>query len=691
MKKTDRYVNRDLSWLRFNARVLQEAADPTVPLIERIRFLGIFSNNLDEFFRVRYAAVKRMNSLKGKQIKEQLGGWSPKRLLKAMTEEVISQQSEATRIYDALIDELKGEKIEILNEKNLTSTQKAFVRKYYVEKVSPTVFILLLNERQDFPELKDKSIYLAIKLILNSDPEKPVYSLIEVPTDIIGRFVILPKYGKHYIMYLDDLIRFNLQYAFFIYSFDSIEAHTIKITRDAELDLENDVSKSFLEKVERGLVARKIGDPVRFVYDKNLPLDSLVYFKERMELDSFDSLIPGGRYHNKKDLMKFPNVGRKELEFPKFEPMYHPDLDLERSILGVVKEKDVLIFLPYHTFSYIIRFLREAAIDPKVETIKITLYRLANQSRVISALINAAKNGKKVTVVIELQARFDEQANINWTEKLRAEGVNVVMGVPGLKVHSKVTLVQRREGDKLVDYAIIGTGNYHENTAKIYTDYHLMTSDKRITRDVRKIFEFVAANYLQLKYDHLIISPHFTRNKYLELINREIDFAKNGKSASILLKMNSLADYQMVDKLYEASQAGVKIRLIIRGICCLIPGVPGLSENIEAISVIDRYLEHSRVYFFENGGEEKCYIASADFMTRNLDARLEVSVPIFDAKVKQEIKDHMEIIWKDNVKSRLHNIEQDNAYRELQGPKVRSQKAMEEYVANQLKVRSNRK
>ncbi|KAB2814722.1 polyphosphate kinase 1 [Phaeocystidibacter luteus] len=685
MSDVKRYVNRDLSWLRFNARVLQEAADTDVPLIERMRFLGIFSNNLDEFFRVRYASIKRMNTLKGKKVKEQLGGWSPQKLLKALTEEVIRQQEEATRIYDELILELEKENVVILNEQNLTHAQQRFVRKYYVEKVSPSVFILLLNDREEFPELRDKSIYLAIKLIRNADPDNPVYSLIEVPSELIGRFVLLPKYGKNYIMFLDDLIRFNLKYAFFIYPFDKIEAHTIKITRDAELDLDNDVSKSFLEKIEKGLKARKIGDPVRFVYDKELPRDYLTFFKENMELDSYDSLIPGGRYHNKKDLMKFPNVGRRDLEYPKVEPVYHPDLDMERSILQVVRQKDVLIFLPYHTFSYLIRFLREAAIDPQVENIKITLYRLADQSRVISALINAAKNGKNVTVVIELQARFDEEANIEWTEKLRADGVNVISGVPGLKVHSKVALVQRREGKKLVDYAIIGTGNYHEGTAKIYTDYHLMTADKRITKEIRNIFEFIRANYQVFKYEHLIVSPHYTRERFISYIDNEIANAKAGKPASMFLKMNSLSDYDMVEKLYEANNAGVKIRLIIRGICCLIPGIPGMSENIEAISVIDRFLEHSRVYIFENGGDTRCFIASADFMTRNLDHRLEVSTPIYSKSVLREIRDHMEILWKDNVKGRIHNAEQDNTYRKVPGPRIRSQTAMADYVAQQLR------
>jgi polyphosphate kinase len=404
-----------------------------------------------------------------------------------------------------------------------------------------------------------------------------------------------------------------------------------------------------------------------------------------MELSQFDSLIAGGRYHNKKDLMKFPNVGGPELEHEKMAPISHPDLDLDRSILNVVAKKDVLVFLPYHSFAYIIRFLREAAIDPHVTEIKISVYRLASQSRIISALINAAKNGKEVTVTVELQARFDEEANLFWTERLRAEGVTVISGIQGLKVHSKVCLVRRNENGKKKDFAIVGTGNFHEGTAKLYTDYHLLTSDKRITKEVRQVFEFLQSNYLVFKYNHLVVSPHHTRKKFYYLIDQEIENAKKGLPSGIFLKMNSLSDHDIIDKLYEASKYGVKIRLIVRGICSLIPQVDGLSENIEAISVLDRYLEHSRVFVFENGGDPLYFISSADWMTRNLDYRVEVTAPVYDKGIQIQLRDHLELIWKDNVKCRFHNSDQNNAYKKQPGPRIRSQLEMFNYVRKTLK------
>lgn len=679
------YINRDKSWLQFNARVLQEAADESVPLIERLRFLGIHSNNLDEFFRVRYATIKRMGQMGGKRVRKVLGGYAPTELLGELSEEVIRQQRLSQDIYDELFELLKEEDIHIINEKSLTQNQRDFVRKYYIEKVSPAIFILLLNDDRPFPELKDKSIYLAIKLSKKDRPEDAQYALIEVPSDLTGRFVILPKYGKHYIMYLDDLIRYNLDYVFFIYQFDSIEAQTIKITRDAEMDLDYDIRKTFLEKIERGLKERKIADPVRFVFDKTIPEDVLDMLINRMELSQFDSLIAGGRYHNKKDLMKFPNVGGPELEHEQMSPVPHPDLDLDRSILNVVAKKDVLVFLPYHSFAYIIRFLREAAIDPYVTEIKISVYRLASQSRIISALINAAKNGKQVTVTVELQARFDEEANLFWTERLRAEGVTVISGIQGLKVHSKVCLVRRNEHGKKKDFAIVGTGNFHEGTARLYTDYHLLTSDKRITKEVRQVFEFLQSNYLVFKYNHLLVSPHYTRKKFYYLIDQEIENAKKGLPSGIFLKMNSLSDHDIIDKLYEASKYGVKVRLIVRGICSLIPQVDGLSENIEAISVLDRYLEHSRVFVFENGGDPLYFISSADWMTRNLDYRVEVTAPVYDKGIQIQLRDHLELIWKDNVKCRFHNKAQNNAYKKQPGPRVRSQIEMYNYVRKTLK------
>lgn len=679
------YINRDKSWLQFNARVLQEAADPTVPLIERIRFLGIHSNNLDEFFRVRYASVKRMAAMGGKRMREELGGISAKKLLRELTDIVIAQQRRSQEIYEELIEELKNHHILVVDEKNLTSNQRDFVRKYYVEKVSPAIFNLILSHKRPFPELKDKSIYLAIKFLQKDKNDEPLFALIEVPSELIGRFVILPKYGKHYIMYLDDLIRYNLDYVYFIFKFDHIDAHTIKITRDAEIDIDDDMSKSVLEKMQKGLKERQIADPVRFVFDKTIPEDVLNRLINGMNISQFDSLIAGGKYHNKKDLMKFPNVGGPELEHEKYDPVPHPDLEMDRSLLKVVAKKDVLIFLPYHNFSLIIRFLREAAIDPFVTEIKITLYRLAAESRIISGLINAAKNGKDVTVVVELQARFDEENNIYWTNRLRAEGVKVISGVPGLKVHSKIALIRRVENNRARDFAIVGTGNFHEGTARLYTDYHLLTADKRITAEVRQVFEFLQANYLVFNYEHLIVSPHHTRNRFVELIDTEIENAKKGRPASIFLKMNSLSDLAMINKLYEANKYGVKIRLIVRGICSLIPQVPGLSQNIEAISVIDRYLEHSRVYIFENGGEAKYFISSADWMTRNIDLRVEVTAPVYDKSLQIQLRDHMEIIWKDNVKSRIHNGQQDNCYKKVPGPRVRSQIEMYHYVTKTLK------
>lgn len=677
-------VARDVSWLLFNERVLQEALDKSNPLIERLRFLGIFSSNMDEFFRVRYASIKRLSQLSDTP-KKRLGDTAPSDLLAEISDKVVHMQSEAQRVNDMLLGELEENGIEFVDENSLTAGQKEFVHKVFIEKISPTIFTLILADKKNVPELKDKSIYLAIKLIKDAEPDDPQYALIEVPSELVGRFWELPKYGNQYVMYLEDVIRYNLEYIFFTYDFDRIEAHTVKITRDAELDLDDDVSKGFLEKMSKSVKLRRIGEPVRFVYDKTISSDMLQFLMQRMDLDSYDSLIPGGRYHNKKDYIKFPNIGDKKLEFDSLPALQHPDLDMDRSILNVIRQKDVLLFMPYHSFSYLIRTLREAAIDPNVVSIQTTLYRLADKSRVISALVNAAKNGKQVTVVIELRARFDEEANIKWTQELQTEGVQVIFGVPGLKVHSKLFLITRREGGALKHYASIGTGNFNESTSKLYTDYHLLTSNKEICGEVEKVFSFLQSNYKRFKYNHLFVSPHGTRKSFLRLIEREISHAKRGAPAGITLKLNSLCDVKLIEKLYEASSYGVKIRLIVRGICSLVPGVKGMSENIEAISVIDRFLEHSRVMIFENGGNAAYFISSADWMPRNLDYRVEITVPVYEETIKRQLRDHMEIIWKDNVKSRWHNEAQDNEYRSIKGPKIRSQYALYEYVKTQQK------
>jgi polyphosphate kinase len=674
--------NRDISWLKFNARVLQEAEDPDVPLIERIRFLGIHSNNMDEFFRVRYSFVRRLQLSTVKNHEDNLEGHSPGKLLKQLSKLVNEQQQLSQKIYEHLRGELAKESIEIISEQELTQKQAQFVRDVYRNQVSPALTNLMLSQAPEFPYLRDKGIYLAVRL-MKGDSEQ--FSIIEVPSGAMNRFIALPKYGKQYIMYLDDVLRYNLSSIFHIFNYDSIEAHTVKITRDAELTLDDDVSKSFMEKVQKGLLERREGDPVRFVYDRNISEVTLNLLVDGLGISEFDGLIAGGRYHNKKDLVRFPNVGGPSLEHKKLPIIPHPALDEDRSIISVLKKQDVLLFTPYHDFGKVIRLLREAAIDPKVRVLKVTLYRLASQSRIISALVNAAKNGKDVTVFIELQARFDEANNIKWTNMLRAEGIKVVSGVPGLKVHSKLTLIRRDEGkEKLVDYCVVGTGNYHEGTAKTYTDYHLLTSKKQITKEVRKVFTFIESPYKQYNYKHLLVSPNSMREGIFALIDREIAHARAGREAKFWVKINSVSDHEMIAKLYEASASGVSIRMIVRGINCIDFSNKALSGTIEAISIVDRFLEHTRAFCFHNNGQSEYYISSADWMTRNLNRRVEVTVPIYDDKIKRQLRDHFEILWKDNTKSRIFDANQSNAYRKLNGPKIRAQLDMHAYVKKQL-------
>ena len=674
--------NRDISWLKFNARVLQEAEDPDVPLIERIRFLGIHSNNMDEFFRVRYSFVRRLQLSTVKNHEDNLEGHLPGKLLKQLSKLVNEQQQLSQKIYEHLREELAKESIEIISEQELTQKQAQFVRDVYRNQVSPALTNLMLSQAPEVPYLRDKGIYLAVRL-MKGDSEQ--FSIIEVPSGAMNRFIALPKYGKQYIMYLDDVLRYNLSSIFHIFNYDSIEAHTVKITRDAELTLDDDVSKSFMEKVQKGLLERREGDPVRFVYDRNISEVTLNLLVDGLGISEFDGLIAGGRYHNKKDLVRFPNVGGPSLEHKKLPIIPHPALDEDRSIISVLKKQDVLLFTPYHDFGKVIRLLREAAIDPKVRVLKVTLYRLASQSRIISALVNAAKNGKDVTVFIELQARFDEANNIKWTNMLRAEGIKVVSGVPGLKVHSKLTLIRRDEGkEKLVDYCVVGTGNYHEGTAKIYTDYHLLTSKKQITKEVRKVFTFIESPYKQYNYKHLLVSPNSTREGIFALIDREIAHARAGREAKFWVKINSVSDHEMIAKLYEASASGVSIRMIVRGINCIDFSNKALSGTIEAISIVDRFLEHTRAFCFHNNGQSEYYISSADWMTRNLNRRVEVTVPIYDDKIKRQLRDHFEILWKDNTKSRIFDANQSNAYRKLNGPKIRAQMDMHAYVKKQL-------
>lgn len=698
MKTKNTYVNRELSWLKFNARVLQEAADEKVPLSERLRFAGIFSNNLDEFFKVRYATVKRvaMNESSDKEL-----GVHAKELLEEITKEVIQLQDESLSIINTITKELEKEQIFIVNEKTLLPEHEAFVNTYFYDKVRPALFTIILNDLEKFPQLKDDVAYLAVKMTLKEDEkasgvqkffsskaykEKIQYALIELPTTL-NRFIELPQVGdKHYIIMLDDVIRFCLHLIFSIFNYESLSANMIKITRDAELDIDDDLSKSFVEKISSSVEDRRKGAPVRFVYDKTIDKDTLHFLIEKMGIVNTDSVIPGGRYHNRRDYMSFPSLGRTDLTYAPIHPLPVKGLTSEESLLKKIAEKDYLQFTPYHTFSNIIWFLREAALDPKVKSVKITIYRLAKNSQVVNSLINAVKNGKKVTVQIELQARFDEESNIRYAEQLKAEGVKLIFGVRGLKVHSKICVIEREEGKGIKRYGFISTGNFNESTAKVYTDYTLFTANQDILKEVNKVFNFFETNYNIQKYKHLIVSPHYTKKILKQLIEEEIKNAKAGKEAYIKLKMNNITSYKMIDKLYEASRAGVKIQMIVRGICCLVPGIEGMSENIEVISIVDKFLEHPRLFIFGNNGNPKVYISSADWMTRNISFRVEVGCPIYDETIKQELIDTFQISWADNVKARVIDQAQDNHYRPHTLPAQRSQVALYEYYQQKNKL-----
>ena len=684
MAKNKKIINREVSWLSFNHRVLQEAADKSLPLLERIRFLGIFSNNLDEFFKVRVATVKRMMDYDrnvSRDMRKMIGD-KPKNVLKQIQKRVIELQVQFQQIYQGIIKELEEENIFIINEKQLNRSHAAFVKNYFEEEVQPLLSVIMLHNVESFPYLKDKAIYLATKLT-GSDPEiKTEYALVEVPGNI-SRFLLLPPAnGRRYLIILDDVIRYCLKDVFTIFHFDRFEAYTIKITRDAELDVDNDLSQSFIEKISKSVSRRNKGQPVRFVYDRNIPEDMVNYIIREMELDDDDNLIPGGRYHNFRDFMEFPDFGLPHLVYPFHKPLQHWRIKPNRSIFEVIDEKDLLLHYPYQKFMNLIDWLREAAIDPRVVSVKITLYRVARNSKVINALINAARNGKQVTVIIELQARFDEKANIYWSRKMEEVGVRVLFGIRGLKVHCKLILMSRREGRALVNYAGVSTGNFHEGNARIYSDTTLLTRDKRIASEVKKVFNFFDNTFKNFTYKSLLLSPNYARRRLLNLIDNEIRNRDLGRDAWIIIKTNSLVDKDMINKLYQAGNAGVKIRLIVRGICSLIPGEPGLSENIEAISIVDAFLEHSRIFVFCNNNNKNLYfISSADWMSRNLDHRIEVTCPVYDPDLQDELRTQLELQWSDNVKARVLNRDQDNRYRKEDGnPPVRSQAEFYKYL-----------
>jgi polyphosphate kinase len=669
-----KYIPKEISWLSFNERVLQEAENKETPLLERFKFLGIYSNNLDEYFRVRVAGLKRLSLLSSKS--KEILGYSPKATLKTIHEIVLSHNEKFEKIYSGLLHELAKHNTHIINEKQLNHEQAEFVRTYFHKEVRTRLMPFLIEKDSTLPNLTDDAIYLAIHL---SSSDKKRYALLEIPTNVLPRFVVLPeKDDNKYLIFLDDIIRFGLKEIFFIFDFDEISAYTIKLTKDAELDIVDDISESYIEKLSKSLQMRKRGTPVRFIYDRTIPADLLKMITKKLNFGPDDVIIPSNRYHNFKDFMNFPNPGRKKLFNEPLVPIPHNDILPGKSILSVIKKKDIMFFFPFHPFDHFIDLLREASIDPYVTSIQITLYRLARNSSVINALLNAVRNGKSVTTVVELQARFDEEANILWGNKLREEGVKVIYGVPGLKVHSKLCLITRTKSNITQRYAAVGTGNFNEDTARIYTDLLLLTTDKKITNEVFKAFNFFSVNYKKDNFYHLVLSPFFLRNKIILLIENEIKNAKEGKKAYIYLKLNNLTDNEIIDNLYEASRAGVKIKLIVRGMLSLIPGIKKLSEKIEAIGIVDRMLEHSRFFIFCDGGNDQTYISSADLMTRNLDHRIEVTCPIFDDTIKCKIRKVFDIQWGDNVKARLFDATQSNNFVK-QGKNPANQSQIEVY------------
>lgn len=677
------HINREISWLSFNERVLQEAEDKRNPLLERLRFLGIFSNNRDEFYRVRVATVKRLIKLGHRAI--EIYGEDPEVLLKQLQNKVLQQQQKFDQLYLQILDELKENDIYIINEKELLPEHKNFITQFFHNDVMPSLFPILIDHKKPFPFLKDKYGYLYIKLKSKHHPSQIKYALIEIPTKVLSRFVILPSIqNKKYIILLDDVIRYNLNEIFSVFGFECAGAYNIKLTRDAELEIDNDLSESILEKVSKGLKDRQKGKPVRFVYDKEMPADMLQFIMKKLGMsNNKDSVIPGGRYHNFKDFINFPHLDMHHLTFQNPPPLNIPQLDeLQTPIIDLILKKDLLLHFPYHSYNYLIKILQEASIDPRVHSISITLYRLAESSRIANALINAIKNGKKVTAVVELQARFDEEHNIYWAEKLKEEGAEVIYGVRGLKVHSKLFLIEGKNHYQPFKIAHIGTGNFNEKTARIYTDLSLITAHKGICKDVETIFHFYRDNLKIGKYKHLIVSPFYMRNEFISLIHKEIKNAKKGLKAEITIKLNNLVDKEIISHLYQASQNGVKINLIVRSACSLVTELPGYSDNITAYSIVDKYLEHARVFIFHNNGNEKIFISSADWMTRNFDHRSEVAAPIYDEQIKKIIKQLIHIQLSGNQKVRIIDRHQTNQYKQPQPgePIIRVQDETYQYL-----------
>jgi polyphosphate kinase len=668
--------SREISWLSFNERLLQEASKKEVPLFERLKFLGIYSNNLDEFFRVRVAILRRL-ALIGQVELAEIG--NPNDVLEQVEKIVIDHSKRFEDIYHEILSELAKENIYIINENQLTPLQGEFVTEYFKHEVRPLIMPVILRKNVPMPSLRDDAIYLAVDMRKNKKSE---YAIIEVPTDTLSRFIIIPSVeGKTYIILLEDVIRYELNDIFYMFNYNHISSHVFKLTRDAELDLDEDVGESYLKLIAKGVLKRMNSKLVRFVYDKEIPENFLLFLLERLNFNKDDVVIGGGRIHNFKDFMDFPMLGDDHLYYRTVDPVKHKDILPGRSYLTTIGIADILFHFPYHSFFHFVDLLREASIDPKVVEIKTTVYRMAKNSNVISALINAARNGKKVTVVLELRARFSEQENIAYGNLLNKENVKVILGVPGLKVHAKLCLITRKENKQLKRFACIGTGNYNEITSKVFSDQMLCTADANINREVSRVFDFFEKNYRIGKFSHLLVSPFTMRSRIINLIKQEITHARAEQEARIYLKCNNLVDVEIISKIYEAARAGVDVRLNVRGMFSLFPESAEEHYSIPSIGMIDRYLEHSRIYYFYNGGKERVYISSADFMSRNLDRRVEVAVPVYNKEIKEELIDFFNLQWQDNTAARILDNDLNNIIKDYdKQPKIKSQLSFYDYL-----------
>lgn len=683
-KKEDKYyLPRDISWMYFNRRILQEAMKERVPILERLSFLGIYSNNLDEFFRVRVATQSRVAECEDK------AAHSEREEALILIKQINKLNNRYSKEYEGAIKqvtaELEKENICLVNHVQLDEEQQLFVASFYQQRLNGFISPVWLKSVKQLGNEADENIFLAVKM-RKEGHKVGEYAIIELPVAQAGRFIRLPdKNGKNYLMYLDDVVRYCLPLIFHGMNYKHFEAYAFKFTKDAEMEIDNDLRNGMMQKISKGVKSRKRGEPLRVIYDANMPKDLLKRVMNKLNLDKLDTVLGGGKYHNHKDLMRFPDCGRKDLKYPEWTPVLKNELSGNVGMLELIRRKDRFIHVPYHSFDSYIRILQEAAINKEVKSIKTTLYRLAKDSKVVKALINAARNGKKVTVVIELLARFDEASNIDWSKKMQDAGIRVIFGVEGLKVHSKITYISMKTG---ADIACISTGNFHEGNARMYTDYMLMTAAKNVTRDVSLVFDFIERPYSPVRFKELLVSPNEMKQKFIRLINEEIKNKQAGKPAYILIKINHITDPVMVKKLYEASSHGVRIDLLVRGNCSLITGVPGVSDAIRINGIIDRYLEHSRIFIFANGGDEKMFIGSADWMPRNLDNRVEVIAPVYDPEIKADLKRVVEYGLKDTLQGRVvDGTGENHPWISEDKTAFRSQEELYKYYLNENRIK----